>query len=83
MQANSYVLISGILFKTNFDGVLLRCFPNEKSHEILKEMHEGACGGHFSPKVILNRIIKVGYYWPTIFKDSYALIRNFSLVNFF
>ena len=27
MKVNSYVLISGILFKRNFNGVLLRCLP--------------------------------------------------------
>ena len=51
MKVNSYVLVSGIIFKRNYDGVLLRCIHVEKTYEILQEMHEGACGGDFSPKV--------------------------------
>lgn len=76
MKENSYVLVSGVLFRRNYDGVLLRCFLVEKIHKILKEMHEGVCGGHFSPKVSTHCIIRVGYYWPTNFKDSYSFIRK-------
>lgn len=37
-------------------------------------MHEGLHGGHFSHKVTTHHIIKVGYYWPTIFKYWYSFI---------
>jgi hypothetical protein len=47
MKSNSYVLVSGILFQRNFDGMLLRCLSHSKSIEIMKEMHEGVCGGTF------------------------------------
>ena len=59
MKVNSYVLVSRILFKRNYDGVLLRCLIVENIHEILKEMHEGFCGVHFAPKVNSHQIIKV------------------------
>lgn len=39
-------------------------------------MHEGGCGGHFSPEVTIGHIIRVGYYWPIIFKDSYSFIKK-------
>lgn len=76
MKANAYVLISRILFRRNYDGVLLRCLSIEKTHEILKEMHEGVCGGNFPPKVTTQHIIKARYYWPTIFNYSYSFIRK-------
>ena len=40
MKSNSYVLVSRILFRINFEGVLLRCLPIEKNHEILTEMQK-------------------------------------------
>ena len=49
-------------------------FTSGNIHDILKEIHEGVCGGHFTPKVTSHRIIRVGYYWPSIFKDSYSFI---------
>jgi hypothetical protein len=43
---------------------------------VLQEFHEGVCGGHFAPTTTAHRIMRVGYYWPTIFKDSYSMIRK-------
>ena len=37
-------------------------------------MHEGVCGGHFSPKVTAHCMIIARYYWPTIFKDAQAYV---------
>jgi hypothetical protein len=76
MKANSYVLILRILFRRNFDGVLLGCLLAEKTNEILKEMHKGTCGGHFTLRVNAHCILRAGCYWPTIFKDSYVVIRK-------
>ena len=55
---------------------MLGCFLIGNTHEILKDMHEGACGGHFAPKVTINCIISVGYYWLTNFEESYDFIRR-------
>lgn len=62
MKANSYVHVLGIICRRNYDGVLLRCLPVEKNCEIVQEMHEGVCGGHFGPKVTAHRIIRARYY---------------------
>jgi hypothetical protein len=33
-------------------------------------------GGHFSAKTITFKIIMKGYYWPSIFRDSYVFSRS-------
>jgi hypothetical protein len=76
MKENQYVLVVEVLFQRNFDGMLLRCIDSTKSQKVLEEFHEGVCGGHFSPTTTAHRIMRVGYYWPTIFKDSYSMIRK-------
>ena len=58
MKANYYIIILVILFRRNFDGVLLICFPTKKTHEVLKEMHEGACGGNVSPQVTTHHKLR-------------------------
>ena len=47
LKANSYVLISGILFRRNFDGILLRCLIPEKAKENLRDMYGGYVEGIF------------------------------------
>jgi hypothetical protein len=84
MKVNQYVLITYILFRRNFDGILLRCVDENQAQELIKEFHEGICGGKFSPTATTHKIIRAGFYFPTIFKDFYATISKcFSSQQFF
>jgi hypothetical protein len=65
MKSNAHVLISGILFWKKFDDTFLRCLRHSNSIEIMKETHEGTCGGHFAPMVTSHRIVQASFYWPT------------------
>jgi hypothetical protein len=42
----------------------------------MKEFHERVCGGNSVPTTTAHNIIRARFYWPSIFKDSYATIRN-------
>ena len=37
----------------------------------MKESHQGVCGGHHYWKVAINKILRVGFYWPAIFTGVY------------
>ncbi|KAL5564919.1 hypothetical protein UlMin_028083 [Ulmus minor] len=36
----------------------------------LEEVHAGVCGNHSSGRTLAHRILRQGYYWPTIQTDS-------------
>ena len=76
MKSSQYVMIDDILFRRNYDGILLRCVDERKAQELMKEFHEGICGGHFAPTTTTHKIIRVGFYWLSIFKDAYDTIRK-------
>jgi hypothetical protein len=76
MNTNQYVLVSGIAFRRNRDGILLRCLDHLKSQQTLEEFHRGMCRGHFSPKMTSYKIIIVHYYWPNMFQDAYTMTRK-------
>ena len=76
MKSSQYVLIVDILFRRNYDCILLRCVDERKAQELMKECHEGICGGSFAPIAITHKIIRVGFYWPSILKYSYATTRK-------
>ena len=42
-------------------------------HDILKSNHDGPCGGHFSGKRKTYKILHLGHYWPTLFRDSKSM----------
>jgi hypothetical protein len=69
-------LIVDVLFRRNYDGILLRCVDEKRAQELMQEFHGGICGGHFAPTATSHKIIRVGFYWPSVFKDSYATVRQ-------
>ena len=71
-----YQLIDGVLFRQNYDQVLLRCLEKDDAEHILIELHDGPAGGHFSGETTAHKILRAGYYWPTLFKDAHAHARK-------
>ena len=43
---------------------------------ILIELHDGSVGGHFSGEITAHKVLREGYYWPTLFKDAHAHARK-------
>jgi hypothetical protein len=74
MKENRYVLILDIFSRRNYDGIILIFIDENQAQELMQEFHEGICGGHFSPTGTAHNIIRDGFYWPSIFRDSYATI---------
>ncbi|GKF51054.1 reverse transcriptase domain-containing protein, partial [Tanacetum coccineum] len=44
--------------------------------EILKACHEGPTGGHHSANITTRKVFDAGFFWPTIYKDAYELIKS-------
>jgi len=40
------------------------------------EFHVGFCGGHYAAKTTTHKILREGYYWPTIFSDVHQFVRK-------
>ena len=36
---------------------------------MLNDFHGGACGGYLSGLSTTQKILRAGYFWPSIFKD--------------
>lgn len=61
-----------MLYKRSFDGILLRYVAPNEADQILHECHHDICGGHFGGQSTAQRILRMGYYWPSLFKDAHA-----------
>jgi len=68
-KAARYTLIGGELFRRGFSKPLLKCITREKADYVIQEIHQGICGYHSGPKTMAARILRAGYYWPTIEED--------------
>jgi hypothetical protein len=72
LESPRYVILGDFLFRRYADGILLRCVNNEEAQKLLQETHGSSyyvihVGGHFSVKTTAFKIIRKGYYWPSIF----------------
>eukprot|EP00253_Pinus_taeda_P014336 PITA_14336 len=52
------------------------CLEKDDTDHVLKEMHNGPAGGHYGGETTAHKILRVGYYWPTVFRDSHAYARK-------
>ena len=39
-------------------------------------MHERVCGGHYMAKTTAHKILRSGFWWPTIFKDTHEFVKK-------
>ena len=76
MKSASYQTINGVLFRKNYDRVFLKCLEREDAAKVVKELHDGPTGGHFSGDTTTHKILRAGYYWPTLFKVAHAYVRK-------
>jgi hypothetical protein len=70
-----YVLVGGILYRRGYSLPLLKCLSDEDANYVLREIHHGVCRNHSRVKSLANKVIRAGYYWPTMIKDAAELVR--------
>jgi hypothetical protein len=70
-------LINLVLFRVNYDGLILICLKCEDAVKVMKELHDGPVGGHLIGNTIAHKILRAGYYWPTLFKYAHTYTRNY------
>ena len=57
------------------EGVLLKFVDQTNSRRILKDMHEGVCGGHYMDKTTTHKILRAGFWWQIFFKDAHEFVK--------
>ena len=66
----------GSLYKRGFFTPILKCIAGKDTEYVLKEVHEGICGNHIGARALAGKVLRQGYYWPTILKDATDLVKK-------
>ncbi|KAK3001122.1 hypothetical protein RJ639_022192 [Escallonia herrerae] len=77
VRAARYALVEGVLYKKSFSLPYLRCLRPSESVYALQEVHEGICGQHHGGRTLAQKILRQGYYWPTMQKDAIEFTRRY------
>ena len=75
VRSTRYVLLNDVLYKRGFSQPYLRCLSPDKANYVLREVHEGACGNHLGARSLIHKVVRTGYYWPTIQADAKAYVK--------
>jgi ribonuclease HI len=75
-RAARYTMVGGILYKRGFSLPLLRCLDEREAANALQEIHEGTCSSHGGAQSLAHKLIRQGYYWPTLKKDASDMVKK-------
>ena len=75
IRAARYVLMDKVLYKRGFSQSYLKCLAPDEANFVLREVHEGACGNHSGARSLIHKVVRAGYYWPTVQVDAKAYVK--------
>eukprot|EP00253_Pinus_taeda_P002803 PITA_02803 len=76
LKAAKFCIMNTALYWKDPIDMLLNCLVEEEAKRVMGDFHKGDCGGHLFWKTTANKILKVGYYWPTLFVDVYKIVTS-------
>ena len=71
-----FTILNDTLYKKGFSMPYLKCINIEEAKYILEEIHEGVCDNHAGPRSLVSKVIRIGYFWPTMKFDAMELIKR-------
>ncbi|XP_022158860.1 uncharacterized protein LOC111025322 [Momordica charantia] len=75
-KAARFVIQDGALYRRSFSLPLLKCVTLEEGLYVLREIHEGVCGNHSGARSLSAKVVRQGYYWPTLDQDAKKFVRT-------
>ena len=75
IKSAKYVLKDEVSHKRGFSQPYLRCLALDEANYILREVHEGAYGNYSGARSLVHKVVRAGYYWPTIQANAKAYIK--------
>jgi hypothetical protein len=76
LKAVRYYLIVQFLYWKD-PGLLFKCVDLKEADRIMVEFHDSLCRGHHFWKTKAYRILRVAYYWPTVFTEICKRVRAY------
>uniref|UniRef100_A0A2N9GJ69 Uncharacterized protein n=1 Tax=Fagus sylvatica TaxID=28930 RepID=A0A2N9GJ69_FAGSY len=52
------------------------CLAPDEASYVMREIHEGICGNHSGARALQKKIIRAGYYWPSMQTDACKFIQH-------
>ncbi|XP_071708701.1 uncharacterized protein [Rutidosis leptorrhynchoides] len=76
IRSPMYTIENGILYRKSYYGPLMRCVGPAEAEVIIEEVHSGSCALHSGYKTIASKIMRMGYFWPTLYRDVAKIVKR-------
>ncbi|XP_030941700.1 uncharacterized protein LOC115966646 [Quercus lobata] len=78
-RAARFTILNDVLYKRGFSMPYLKYVDEEEAKYILEEVHGGICGDHAGSRSLANKVVRAGYFWPTMQVDAAEIVRRFGI----
>ena len=75
VRCSCFVIMGDVLYKRGFSHPYLRYLILEEADYVMKEVHEGICGNYSGARSLVHKLIRAGYYQPTMQKDAQSYVK--------
>eukprot|EP00253_Pinus_taeda_P025531 PITA_25531 len=83
LKAAKFCILNSALYWKDPGGVLLNCLVEKEAKQVMEDCHQGDYGDHLFWKSTTNKILRSGYYWPTLFVDVYKMVKCYHKCQIF
>ena len=74
--ASRYTMIDEVLYRRGYTLPFLQCLDEDDADYVLREVHEGICGNHSGGRSLGHKVLRQGYFWPTMHQDAQGKTRS-------
>ena len=71
-----YIWDDPLLFRRGVDMIIRRRVQETEQGGIMEKGHASPYEGHFAGDKTAHKILKSGFYWPTLFKDCFEWVKH-------
>ncbi|XP_058185734.1 uncharacterized protein LOC131302960 [Rhododendron vialii] len=76
IRAAKYLMMGDVLYRRSFSLPYLRCLTTTESLQAMEEVHQGICGDHQGGRMLAYKLLRLGYYWPSMQKDCNSMVQK-------
>lgn len=75
-QPSKYYILSRKLYKMMRVSPMLQFLGEHETSLVLVEVHRGVYNSHINGKALAHKLLRAGYYWNIIMKNSIAFVKK-------
>lgn len=76
VRSSRFMILNDELYKRGFSQPYLKCLDPKDASYVLSEIHEGVCRNHSGPRLLVGKVVRAGYFWPTMQKDATQVVQR-------